>query len=81
MNIPVKINNTASRYSIIFFVFTLFTNFLNPLPNRAHKLHVGKLITAAVIVTNKTPIKICSSDGKKPEATVIAIDQALGFIN
>tara|TARA_B110001450_G_C17306855_1_gene353821 strand:+ start:275 stop:448 length:174 start_codon:yes stop_codon:yes gene_type:complete len=56
-------------------------NFLRPLPNRAHKLHVGKLIIAAVIVTNTIPIKIFSSDGKKPEATVTAIDHALGFIN
>ena len=42
---------------------------------------VGKHIKAAVRVTNKTPIIKFSSDGKKPEATVIAIDQALGFIN
>tara|TARA_B110000444_G_C18755711_1_gene555022 strand:- start:120 stop:425 length:306 start_codon:yes stop_codon:yes gene_type:complete len=81
INNPVKTNNTASRYSIIFFVFSLFMNFLNPLPNNAHKLHVGKLIIAAVIVTNMTPIKIFSSDGKNPEATVTAIDQAFGFIN
>tara|TARA_B110000211_G_C13615286_1_gene350729 strand:- start:33 stop:338 length:306 start_codon:yes stop_codon:yes gene_type:complete len=81
INNPVKINNIASKYSIIFFVFSLFTNFLKPLPNRAHKLHVGKLIVAAVIVTNATPIKIFSFVGKKPDATVTAIDQALGFIN
>tara|TARA_B110000967_G_C18652007_1_gene443841 strand:+ start:493 stop:798 length:306 start_codon:yes stop_codon:yes gene_type:complete len=81
INNPVKTNKIASRYSIIFFIFSLFMNFLKPLPNRAHKLHVGKLITAAVIVTKATPIKIFSSVGKKPEATVIAIDQALGFIN
>tara|TARA_B110000261_G_scaffold152888_1_gene182917 strand:+ start:633 stop:815 length:183 start_codon:yes stop_codon:yes gene_type:complete len=57
------------------------TNFLRPLPKRAHKLIVGKQITAAVIVTNATPIKIFSSVGKKPEATVTAIDQAFGLIN
>jgi len=56
-------------------------NFLKPLPNRAHKLHVGKFIIAPVKVTNATPINIFSSVGKKPDATVIAIDQALGFIN
>jgi hypothetical protein len=78
---PVKTNNTASKYSINFFIFSLFTNFLNPLPNKAHKLHVGKLINAPVIVTNATPRKIFSSVGKKPEATVTAIDQAFGFIN
>ena len=66
-------------YSIIFFVFSLLINFLKPLPNKAHMLIVGKHITAAVIVTNKTPIKIFSSVGKKPEATVIAIDHALGL--
>tara|TARA_B100001564_G_scaffold160794_1_gene135187 strand:+ start:43 stop:348 length:306 start_codon:yes stop_codon:yes gene_type:complete len=81
INNPVKTNKTASRYSIIFFVFSLFMNFLNPLPKRAHKLHVGRLIIAAVIVTKATPIKIFSFVGKKPEATVTAIDQALGFIN
>ena len=61
--------------------FTFVINFLKPLPNRAHKLIVGKHIIAAVIVTNATPIKMFSSVGKKPEATVKAIDQALGFIN
>ena len=81
MNNPVKTSKIASKYSIIFFVFTSLTNFLNPLPNKAHKLIVGKQITAAVKVTNATPIKIFSSVGKKPEATVTAIDQALGFIN
>ena len=81
INKPVKTNNSASRYSIIFFVFSLFIYFLNPLPNSAHKAHVGKLIIAAVIVTNITPKKIFSSVGKKPEATVTAIDHALGFIN
>ena len=45
------------------------------------ELIVGKQITAAVIVTNTTPINMFSSDGKNPEATVKAIDQALGFIN
>ena len=74
-------NKTASKYSIIFFIFISVTNFLKPLPNSAHKLIVGKHITAAVIVTKATPIKIFSSVGKKPEATVTAIDQALGFIN
>ena len=37
---------------------------------------VGKQIIAAVIVTNETPRKIFSSVGKKPEATVTAIDHA-----
>jgi hypothetical protein len=81
INNPVKSNNKARRYSIIFLVFTSFTNFLIPLPNKAHKLIVGKQITAAVIVTNNTPTKIFSSVGKKPEATVTAIDQAFGLIN
>ena len=76
IKIPVIINNNARIYSIIFLVFTSLINFLIPLPNKAHKLIVGKQITAAVIVTNNTPIKIFSSDGKKPEATVTAIDQA-----
>ena len=57
------------------------TNFLKALPNKAHKLIVGKHIIAAVIVTNNTPIKIFSCVGKKPEATVMAIDQAFGFMN
>jgi len=35
-------------------------NFLNPLPNKAHRLIVGKQITAAVIVTNKIPTIIFS---------------------
>ena len=81
INKPVKTNSIASKYSIVFFIFTFLINFLNPLPKRAHKLIAGKQITAAVIVTNATPIKIFSSVGKKPEATVTAIDQALGLIN
>ena len=81
IKIPVKINNEASKYSTIFLIFTPFTNFLIPLPNKAHKLIVGKHITAAVIVTNVTPTKIFSSVGKNPEATVKAIDHALGLIN
>ena len=68
-------------YSIIFFVFSFVTNFLKPLPNKAQRLIVGKQIIAAVIVTNKIPTMIFSSVGKKPEATVIAIDHAFGFIN
>ena len=55
--------------------------FFKLLPKSAHTHIDGKQITAAVIVTNKIPIKIFSSVGKNPEATVIAIDQALGFIN
>jgi hypothetical protein len=81
INKPVKTNSVASKYSIIFFIFLSSTNFLRPLPKRAHKLIVGKQITAAVIVTNATPIKIFSSVGKKPEATVTAIVQAFGLIN
>ena len=77
INNPVKINKIASKYSIIFFVLTSPTNFLNPLPNNAQRLIVGKQITAAVNVTNATPTKMFSSVGKKPDATVTAIDQAL----
>ena len=53
INKPVKTNKIAKRYSINFFIFTSFTNFLKPLPNKAHKLIVGKQITAAVIVTKR----------------------------
>ena len=81
MNKPVKTNKTASKYSIIFFTLVSVINFLKPLPNKAQRLIVGKQITAAVIVTNATPRKIFSLVGKKTEATVIAIDQALGLIN
>ncbi len=56
-------------------------NFLNPLPKSAQRLIVGKQIIAAVTVTKVTPIKIFSSVGKNPDATVIAIDQAFGFTN
>ena len=55
--------------------------FFKLLPNRAQTHIDGKQITAAVIVTNKIPKKIFSSVGKNPDATVIAIDQAFGFIN
>ena len=81
INKPVKTNKTASKYSIIFFIVISFINILKPLPNSAHKLIVGKHIIAAVIVTKAIPIKIFSSVGKNPEATVTAIDQALGLIN
>ena len=77
----VETTINASKYSIYFLTFKLLTYFFNSLPNNA-QMHIdGKQITAAVIVTNKTPIKIFSSVGKNPEATVTAIDQALGFIN
>ena len=78
---PVNTNKSAKTYSIIFFVLISPTNFLNPLPKSAQRLIVGKHIIAAVIVTNATPIKIFSSVGKKPDATVTAIDQAFGFMN
>ena len=81
INKPVKTNSIASKYSIIFLILVLLINFLKPLPKRAHKLIVGKQIIAAVIVTNETPTKIFSSLGKKPEATVTAIDHAFGLIN
>jgi hypothetical protein len=81
INNPVKTNKNARKYSVIFFVFSLLTNVLNPLPKRAHKHIEGKHITAAVIVTKATPMKIFSSVGKNPDATAIAIDHALGFIN
>ena len=81
INIPVKTNNIARKYSVNFFVFSLLINVLNPLPKRAHKLIEGKHINAAVTVTNATPIKIFSSVGKKPDATAIAIDHAFGFMN
>tara|TARA_B100001996_G_scaffold53718_1_gene38183 strand:+ start:219 stop:524 length:306 start_codon:yes stop_codon:yes gene_type:complete len=81
INNPVKTNSSARKYSVIFFVFSLLINILKPLPNNAHKHILGKHIVAAVIVTNATPIKIFSSVGKKPDATAIAIDHALGLIN
>jgi len=81
INIPVNTNKSAKTYSIIFFVLISPTNFLKPLPNNAQRLIVGKQIIAAVIVTKATPIKIFSSVGKKPDATVTAIDHALGFMN
>ena len=81
INKPVKTNSIASKYSIVFLTLKFVTNFLKPLPNKAQTHIDGKHITAAVIVTNTTPIKIFSSVGKKPEATVTAIDQALGFTN
>jgi len=81
INKPVKTNSIASKYSIVFLILKFVTNLLKPLPNKAQTHIDGKHITAAVIVTNATPIKIFSSVGKKPEATVTAIDHAFGFIN
>ena len=73
INIPVITNKSANRYSIIFFVFISFIKFLKPVPNSAHRLIVGKQIIAAVVVTKAIPIKIFSSEGKKPDATVTAL--------
>jgi hypothetical protein len=81
INKPVKNNSIARKYSTIFLVFVSLINFLKPLPKRAHKLIVGKQIIAAVTTTNAIPTKIFSSFGKKPEATVTAIDHAFGLIN
>ena len=50
-------------------------------PNKAHRLIAGKHTAAAVKVVNKIAITKFSSRGKKPEATKIAIVQALGFTN
>ena len=61
--------------------FSFLIKVLREFPNKAQRAIVGKHITAAVIVTKATPIIIFSSEGKKPEATVTAIDQALGLIN
>ena len=61
INKPVKTNSIASKYSIVFLTFKFVTNFLKPLPNKAQTHIEGKHITAAVIVTNTTPIKIFSS--------------------
>tara|TARA_Y100000748_G_scaffold284406_1_gene266157 strand:+ start:634 stop:939 length:306 start_codon:yes stop_codon:yes gene_type:complete len=81
INKPVKTNNIASKYSIVFLILKFVINFLKPLPNNAQTHIDGKHITAAVIVTKATPINIFSSVGKNPEATVTAIDQAFGLIN
>jgi hypothetical protein len=81
IKIPVNTSSNARRYSVIFFVFSLLINVLKPLPNNAQQHILGKHITAAVTVTNTTPIKIFSSVGKKPDATAIATDHALGLIN
>ena len=81
INKPVKTNNIASKYSIVFFTLIFVTNFLKPLPNKAQTHIDGKHIIAAVTVTNVTPMKIFSSLGKNPEATVTAIDHAFGLIN
>ena len=74
-------NIIASKYSIVFLIIKFVANFLKPLPNKAQTHIDGKHITAAVMVTNTIPIKIFSSVGKKPEATVKAIDHAFGFTN
>ena len=58
INKPVKTNNIASKYSIVFLILKFVINFLKPLPNKAQTHIDGKHITAAVIVTKATPINI-----------------------
>ena len=50
-------------------------------PNKAHKHIEGKQTTAAVKEEKRTAIIKFSSLGKKPDATMIATVQALGFTN
>ena len=66
INKPVITNSKARIYSVIFFIFSLLMNVLKALPNNAQQHILGKQITAAVMVTNITPINIFSSVGKKP---------------
>ena len=81
MNMPVRINNIARMYSIIFFVFKSFTKILNELPKIAQSDIEGKQTIGAVNARNIVALKKLSSVGKKPETPAIATAQAFGFIN
>ncbi len=80
-NTPVRINNNAKIYSIIFLVFKSLTKILSELPNIAHRDIDGKQTKGAVKAKNIVAFKKFSSCGKKPATAAMATVHAFGFIN
>ena len=74
-------SNIAKKYSTIAFFLSFFTKFLIPEPKAAQTdIERGQIINA-VIEINKIEIISLSSLGRKPEATIVEIVQALGLTN
>ena len=69
----------ARKYSIKAFILLFFTKFLIAEPNAAQgDIDNGHIINATVAIKNMEIIKL-PSFGKKPEAAILEIVQALGF--
>ena len=74
-------SNIAKKYSTIAFFLLFFTKFLIPEPKAAQTdIDKGQIIKA-VIEMKRIAIINFSSFGKKPEATIVEMVQALGFTN
>ena len=77
----VKTNKIAKIYSVIFLAKVFLIKILKLLPKMAQIQIEGKQTNAAVITKNIVAIIKFSSEGKNPDATVIATVQAFGLIN
>ena len=72
-------SKNAKKYSIIAFILLFFTKFLIADPKAAQgDIDKGHIINAIVAIKNIEIIKL-PSFGKKPEAAIVEIVQALGF--
>ena len=69
----------ASKYSIKAFILLFFTKFLIAEPNAAHgDIDKGHIINATIAIKNIEMNKF-PSFGKKPDAAILEIVQALGL--
>ncbi len=79
INIAVKINNKANKYSTINLIVLFFTNSLITDPNAAQGVIESVQITNAVNEIKKIDINKNSSFGKKLAAAILAVVQAFGL--
>ena len=74
-------SKNAKKNSIITFILLFFTKFLIPDPKAAQgEIEIGQIIRAIQEINNIDIIKL-PSFGKKPEAAILDMVQALGLIN
>ena len=73
-------SKNAKKNSIITFILLFFTKFLIPDPKAAQgEIEIGQIISAIHEINNIDKIKL-PSFGKKPEAAILEIVHAFGFI-
>ena len=72
-------SKNAKKYSIKAFILLFFTKFLIAEPNAAHgDIDIGHIIKA-IVAMKKIEITKFPSFGRKPDAAILEIVQALGF--